>query len=274
MDADEGVDDTNGLEPEEPPVERSYFIAESIDFTGNGCENDDVNDVTSTLRDKLDSEGWSGTRAVDGQTTPTDFIDASLQPFGLDYVASDAVSFAVYAGHGFMDQIQWGTADDDPAISPSRRCSTFLSSDVRLGARSGGWAKNVALLTSCTGRLACYESSLGQSDATQMMAFNNSPVIWGNAARRFYRKSGRMPNRDAWIRAMDNRPGIGKNSPVVYTRGGGRDEVLEIHQSARLSEISEIPRTQDTTWYAYTWVDHGLGDSCEPLLGSCVGVDD
>ncbi|MEM9457609.1 MAG: hypothetical protein AAGF11_25750 [Myxococcota bacterium] len=233
--------------------------------------------MTRSLQRQLDEDGWSGTRATDGQTTPSDFIDPVKQTYGLDPTRGDAVSLAVYAGHGWMDQLQWGTSDNTPGVASLRQCNAFFSADIRLGAMSGGWAKALALLTSCTGRLACYESTLATSDVTQVFAFNNSPRIWNNAARRFYRKSKRMPNRDAWIKAMDNRPGVGRNSPVVYSRGPSRDEVLQIHQSARLSEINKTPSHQGTRWYAYTWIDRGLDGSCTPLttrLGvDCIGVD-
>jgi hypothetical protein len=273
-DEDSALDDTQGSEAPPPPA-KSYFIAESMDFTSNGCENTDVNDVTSSLQSALDDDGWQGARVTEGQTRPLDFIDAALLPFGEDDTKSDAASLAVYAGHGFMDQIDWGTQDDSPTVEPpKKRCRAVFSNDIRLGSMTGGWAKAVALLTSCTGRLACYESSLATSDATQVFAFDNSPSIWGNAARRFYRKSDTMPNRDAWISAMDNRPGLGKNSPVVYTRATSKEEVLQIHQSARLAEIDEIPSEQATTWYAYTWVDHGLRGSCDPVPNDCIGVDD
>ena len=271
-DPDSGLDDTSGTDV--VPPARSYFIAESTDFTGNDCENADVNEVTASLRQELDDEGWVGTRATNGQTRPLDFIDPVKRDFGQDHTKSDAVSLAVFAGHGWMDRIQWGTQDDTPTVEPpEKRCRALFSEDIRLGAMSGGWARAVAVIASCTGRLACYESTLGTNDVTQVFAFNNSPSIRGNQMRRFYRKSNRMPNRDAWLAAMDNRPGFGKNSPVVYTRGTGRDEVLQTHRQARLSEIEEIPGEGGTTWYAYSWVDHGLEGSCTPLQNSCVGVD-
>lgn len=106
------------------------------------------------------------------------------------------------------------------------------------------------------------------SDATQILAFNNSPYIWHRAAKRFYRKSKRMANRYAWIRSMDN-GSITKNSPITYTRGTNLEDALAIHRSARLAEIEDIPSTADTTWYAYTWVDHGLHRSCARIPDEC-----
>lgn len=41
---------------------KRYYIDESTDFTGNGCQNADLNDVTSSLRETLDDNGWSGSR--------------------------------------------------------------------------------------------------------------------------------------------------------------------------------------------------------------------
>ncbi|MCX4244408.1 hypothetical protein [Paraliomyxa miuraensis] len=265
-----GVDET-GVDP---PAERSFFIAESMDFTNNGCIGTDVNDVTSTFRDALIDDGWVGTHAVEGQTAPSHFIDPMKKPFGLDAWAGDSTPLAVYAGHGWMDFIHWGTADDSPGVPRNKRCKVKFSDDVRLGAMAGGWAKAVVLMTSCTGRLACYESSLATSDTTQTFAFNNSPRIWGNAARWFYRKSKHMANRYAWLEAMDDRPGLGKNSPVVYTRAMNRPDALAIHRAARLADIELIPSANGTTWYAYTWVDHGLRGKCSPVPEECEGVDD
>ncbi|MCX4241018.1 hypothetical protein [Paraliomyxa miuraensis] len=275
-DVDSGLDDTQGTETP-PPAAKSYFIAESMDFTGNDCSNTDVNEVSASLRAELDDDGWVGTRLTEGDTRPSDFIDADKRPFGEDHLKSDAVSLAVYAGHGWMDKIQWGTQDDAPTVEPpEKRCRAWFSEDIRLGSMAGGWAKAVALLTSCTGNLGCYESSLATSSATQIFAFNNSPLLWSNASGRFYRKSDHMSNRNAWITAMDNRPGQGKNSPVVYTRGTSEEQAIQIHRTARLSQIEQIPSDQATTWYAYTWVDHGLHGSCTPKMGDedCVPVDD
>lgn len=270
MQEDGGIDDLGFV----PPLDHSYFIAESMDFSGNGCENEDVNEVTRSLRDALARDGWAGTRVTEGNTTPSDFIDPLKHDFGLDPEAGDSALLSVYAGHGWMNSLQWGAADVTPNLAPYRDCRAFLASDVRLGTMSGGWARAVVLLTSCTGRLACYESSLATSNVTQTFAFNNSPMIWSNAARRFYRKSKRMANRHAWIKTMEDRPGLGKNSPVVYTRATSRQDALDIHHSARLAMIEQIPSTQRTTWYAYTWVDHGLRGSCVPLPDTCTGVDD
>lgn len=270
MAEDGGTDDPGFV----PPLVHSYFIAESTDFTGNGCENHDVNVVTRTLRDALAQDGWVGIRVTEANTTPSDFIDPVKQPFGLDPEAGDSALLSVYAGHGYMDKLQWGTADTSPGLAKYRDCIAYFAQDMRLGALSGGWARVVLLLTSCSGRLACYKSMLGTSNATQTFAFNNSPSIWNNAARRFYRKSKHMANRLAWIKAMDDSPGLGANSPVVYTRATSRKEALRIHASARLSRLEEIPHIDRTTWFAYTWVDHGLRGTCIPLLEECRGVDD
>lgn len=273
--ADDGVDDTSDVESPSPPPAQSYFIAESMDFSGNGCEESNVNEVTESLRNELDDDGWVGTRVTEELARPADFIDDTTKSFGRDHITSDAASFAVYAGHGGIDQMKWGTRDDTPGVWSNRRCSIIPSRDLRLGSLSGGWAKAVALLTSCNGRLACYESSLSHSDATQLFAFNNSPIIWGNAARRFYRGSEPLTNRIAWIAAMEDRPGFSRNSPVVYTRGTSEEQVLQIHDTARLSSIDETPSSAGTGWYAYTWVDRGLLEKCAiSPRDDCVGVDD
>lgn len=267
--ADAGLDDTGFA----PPLDHSYFIAESTDFSGNGCENQDLNEVTRTLRDALARDGWVGTRVTGGDTTPSDFIDQHKHRFGLDPDAGDSARLSVYAGHGGMNVMQWGARDTTPGVPSRWQCLARFKEDVRLGAMAGGWARAVLLLTSCTGRLDCYRRTLATSDVTQVFAFNNSPIIWNSAARRFYRKSKHMANRHAWIAAMDDRPGIGQNSPVVYTRGTSFQETFAIHNSARLSEIEQIPDANGTTWFVYTWIDHGLRGSCMPLAEVCTGDD-
>src|SRR5882757_7363484 len=75
----------------------NYWIDESTDFTGNGCENADLNDVTSSLRSRLDADGWTGTRWSNANAWPEDFIERDLG--GIDHVAGDASTLSVYAGH-------------------------------------------------------------------------------------------------------------------------------------------------------------------------------
>ena len=149
------------VEPEEP-AERSYFIAESMDYTDNGCTNvDDLNDVTSSLRAALSHDGWSGTRMTEAMTVPADFIDSFSQDHGRDDMAADSMRLSVYAGHGYMNSISWGTRDPNPELSQEQGCRARFSDGVRLGRMAGGWARIVLFMTSCTGNLECYESSRG-----------------------------------------------------------------------------------------------------------------
>src|SRR4051794_7537075 len=78
-----------------PPAfaQATYYIDESTDFTGNGCQNKDLNDVTSSLRGALDATGWSGSRFVNALAWPQDFIESCSSSFGaggLDDIFADS----------------------------------------------------------------------------------------------------------------------------------------------------------------------------------------
>jgi hypothetical protein len=242
----EGPASDSGYVDLDPPADHSYFIAESMAYRHEGCWNtNDLNNVTETLQSVLDADGWTGVRMLDGETTPADFIDSFLDALGADAEAGDSALLSVYAGHGDRNLLGWGTPDPTPGFR--QECGAKFSRDIRLGRMAGGWARVVLLMASCTGSLDCYESSIAASDTTQALAFVNSPTIWHNAARRFYRNSKYMSNRYAWIRTMDN-GGAWKNSPITYTRARSLGAALEIHRSARLSKIEDIPSMNGTTW--------------------------
>jgi Family of unknown function (DUF6345) len=91
----------------------TYYIDESTDFTGNGCENADLNDVTSSLQDVFDAFGYTGDRFINQSAWPHDFVEACSSSFGsggLDITYADDASIAVYAGHGNTGFAQWGFA--------------------------------------------------------------------------------------------------------------------------------------------------------------------
>lgn len=51
-----------------PGLSSDYLIAESTDFTGNGCENTNLNNITSSFEDALLDDGWTGNRHANGNT--------------------------------------------------------------------------------------------------------------------------------------------------------------------------------------------------------------
>lgn len=58
--------------------QKTYYIDESTDFSGNGCENAGLNDVTSSLRSSLDSNGWSGQRWTNANAWPQDYYESTM----------------------------------------------------------------------------------------------------------------------------------------------------------------------------------------------------
>ena len=87
---------------------KTYFIDESTDFTGNGCQNTDLNDVTSYMKAQLDFWGFSGNRYTNANAWPKDFVEACSSSYwfggfgtdGIDSTAADSKILSVYAGHG------------------------------------------------------------------------------------------------------------------------------------------------------------------------------
>jgi hypothetical protein len=66
---------------------KTYYIEESTDYTGNGCQDDNVNTLSASLRTGLDNAGWSGQRWVNADAWPQDFQEAcssDYEPGGLD----------------------------------------------------------------------------------------------------------------------------------------------------------------------------------------------
>src|SRR5262249_48725482 len=91
-----------------------FYIDESTDFTGNGCDAPgaaELNDVTSQLRDALVADSHSGHRFVNSLAWPQDFMEACSDSFGSDGsddVFADTAPLAVYAGHGNKGLLAWG----------------------------------------------------------------------------------------------------------------------------------------------------------------------
>src|SRR5262245_44890333 len=90
-------------------AQKTYYIDESTDFTGNGCENADLNDVTSSLRSSLNSNGWSGQRFTNINAWPQDYMEQTIAGLsGVDNVFGDNALLSVYAGHGNRGLLQFG----------------------------------------------------------------------------------------------------------------------------------------------------------------------
>ncbi|HEX9942130.1 MAG TPA: hypothetical protein VGG03_08945 [Thermoanaerobaculia bacterium] len=244
----------------------TFYIDESLDFSGNGCQNADLNDVTSQLCDALRSAGWAGTRWVDANAWPQDFIESCSPLYGaggLDSIYADAALLSVYAGHGNKGLLQWGYPRDGV-------CTIDFSKNMRLGAMSGAASGFGIYITSCTLHTSSLVDGGNWQWLRQQFGYHNSPSVHGDGAKNFFNGTGSKSNKNSWLGAMEDRPGwfTGDNSPIVVSYGATASEALAVHNDAALKrQIYTSPRPggpgcgggQPLFYYVYTFYDHGDG---------------
>lgn len=260
----------------------TFYIAETVHFLGvpEGCDNDDVNDVTSELRDWMVADGWSGVRLLNGQSTPYDFIDGNRVPGGRDWEHADSARVTVYASHGNINRQQWGRPGQTPPGFPDL-CGVNIRDEFGLGRLGGNASAAVIHATSCTGSTANDNLPInlgGASEIGQHFGWHNSPALDRYVLARFFVDTGpsdfepndsvdaiAISNRESFLSNGQARPGLAKNSPVVFTTGRTVTEVTERHYGARMAEgvgLDEvIPEPQSPDIYNYGWVDNG-GFTC------------
>lgn len=207
-------------------AQRSYWIDESTDFTGNGCPNTDLNNVTSSLRNRLNATGWGGTRWSNSNAWPEDFIEGNFG--GIDGTTTDSRLLAVYAGHGNRGLIQFG-------FRRGGRCIDRMPVDMRLGAQQGNRAGYAMWVTSCTVHADSFSNHFNQR-IRQTFGYHNSPPVGNNQPRSFYNATNGLRNSRAWIEEMEDRPGwfTGDNSPVALTFGLSAAHCRTVRDNARL----------------------------------------
>jgi len=229
---------------------KNYWIDESTDYTGNGCENTDLNDVTSSLRSRLSADGWTGTRWTNINAWPEDFIEQDLG--GIDHVAGDSRTLSVYAGHGNRGLIQFG-------YRRGGRCTVSFPVDTRLGTQGGDNAVYAMWLTSCTVHLDALSRHFNQQ-IRQTFGYHNSPSIKDDQPRDFYEETDDLRNERAWIEEMEDRPGwfTGDNSPITLTFGVSASHCNWVRGYARLRDgrlLYDAP--QPHTYYIYYMYNNG-----------------
>jgi len=229
---------------------KNYWIDESTDFTGNGCENSDLNNVTSSLRNRLESDGWSGTRWSNQNAWPEDFIEQNLG--GIDHVAGDSQTLSVYAGHGNRALIQFG-------FQRNGRCTVSFPPSTRLGRQGGDDAVYAMWVTSCTVNLDSLSRHFDQ-EIRQTFGYHNSPSVKDNQPREFYKETDDLRNERAWIEEMEDRPGwfTGDNSPIALTFGLDQSHCGWVQDTAKLRDgVLLYDAPQPDTWYCYLMFDNG-----------------
>jgi hypothetical protein len=228
----------------------NYWIDESTDFTGNGCENADLNDVTSSLRDRLNADGWTGTRWSNANAWPEDFIEQNIG--GGDHLAGDSQTLTVYAGHGNRGLIQFG-------FRRNNRCIVRHRNDMRLGTQGGDNAAYAMWVTSCTVNTDSLNNHFDQQ-IRQTFGYHNSPSVGDDQPRDFYEETDDLRNSRAWIEEMEDRPGwfTGDNSPIALTFGVDPSHCDWVANTARLRDRSLLfDALEPHSRYCYTMFDHG-----------------
>lgn len=232
---------------------KRYFIDESTDFTGNGCSNADLNDVTSSLRTCLNDSGWTGNRYTNASAWPQDFYEQTLAGLaGLDNLYGDTKTLAVYAGHGNRALLQFG-------FQRSGRCLVTLDTQARLGTLAGDDAAYAMYVTSCTINLDSLSRHFDQQ-IRQSFGYHNSPPVKDDQPRDFFEETDDLDNAHAWIEEMEDRPGwfTGDNSPITLTLGQGSSHCDWVRNTAKLRAgtlLSDAP--QPHSWYCWIMYDHG-----------------
>lgn len=208
---------------------KGFYIDETTDFTGNGCENADLNDVTSSLQTSLVNNGWTGLRYTDRNAWPQDFIEQTFGGMnGLDQLYGDTRTLAVYAGHGNRALIQFG-------FMRLNRCVVTLDSDSRLGTLAGDRAEYAMYITSCTLNLDSLRRHLN-NQIRQSFGYHNSPTVKDDQPRDFFEATNNLDNAHAWITEMEDKVGwfTGDNSPMVLTTGANPNDCVAVRNAARL----------------------------------------
>lgn len=259
-----GTDDTGaGTGGEMADEYRRYFIGESVTFDGGGtCNNTELNTITSTLRDELDDAGWEGLRFVGANSWAEDFQDPSTNPLGLDGVYGDTARLAMYAGHGNVGLLQWGTP------SGNGTCQMSIPQNARLGTLAGNRTAAMMFMTSCTLRTDALAQTLIANASRQFFGYHNSPYIGYDEPRKvFKRTADGQSTTNAWLDEMEQNADVGKNSPVVVTFGTSPQDAYSHHQSTNLASgeglITNVGEPADN--FIFTWYNNG----CTPGCGNC-----
>ena len=236
-------------------AQKRYFIDESTDFTGNGCENTDLNTVTSSLRSALDANGWTGTRFTNANAFPHDFVESTLAGLnGLDSGFGDNALFTIYAGHGNRARVQFG-------FRRNNRCRVLLDTEARLGRLGGNRAAYAMWVTSCTLHLDSLNRNFSH-EIRQQFGYHNSPSVKDDQPRDFFNATDSDTNARAWIEEMEDRPGwfTGDNSPLALTHGLDSSHCAFVRDTARLRN-GNLLATAPEPWGWFCWImyDHGDG---------------
>jgi len=240
-------------------AQKAYYIDESTDFSGNGCENADLNDVTSSLRSSLNANGWSGQRFTNSNAWPQDYYESTIAGLsGVDNLYGDNSLLTVYAGHGNRALLQFG-------FKRNNRCLVRLGpsgtnpTQARLGLLGGNKAAYAMWVTSCTLNVDSLDRNFSHQ-IRQQFGYHNSPSVKDDQPRDFFEETSGTTNANAWIEEMEDRPGwfTGDNSPIALTHGLDSGHCAWVRDTAKLrggSLLSTAP--EPWQWFCWIMYDHG-----------------
>lgn len=243
---------------------QDFLLEEGLDFTGNGCESTDLNDVTGQLHSALLSDSRTGQRYVNGNAWPQDFIEACSSNYGtngLDNSYADARRLSVYAGHGHISTLFFSHVR-------SGRCVVGLDGNMRLGRMAGASSVYAMYATSCTLNLGNLSNTAGNQLLRQQFGFHNSPIIANDDLGEFYRETNPASNRTSWLDNLEDRPGwfTGDNSPLVRSAGENQTTASSTHNNFYFRGAFWQPAMTGASvchqglpyhyWY-YTYINHG-----------------
>ncbi len=212
----------------EARASKNYTIEESTDYTGNGCEDNNVNTVTSSLRTALNNDGWSGYRWVNSNSWPQDLQESCSDAYGeggLDGTYGDVRSLTVFAGHSDHAGLKFGYKRDG-------KCWTDFSPEMRLGTLDGSETA-VAIYLGCDAMdVSTLPSHANHNWARQQLGFNNGISIGSNEPRDFYNATDGSTNADEWLSQMDG----DDREPVAVAYGSSEANCWDVHDDASLAD--------------------------------------
>jgi len=222
-------------------AQKTFHISEVTDFTGNGCEfPPDLNTVTQSLRNSLETFGWTGTRHLNPAAFPQDFQEscsATFGPGGLDASEADTKTLTIYAGHGAaapnLGKMIFGFPHDG-VCTVRFQDAPMTTGIMRLGSMSGAAAGYGMWLTSCSLEQTSWTTQANFQWLRQNFGYHNSPTIGKDTPKQFFFDTELLTNRNSWLVDMEDRPGLftGENSPVVITYGSDPSDCFGVRDTA------------------------------------------
>lgn len=118
-----------------------------------------------------------------------------------------------------------------------------------LGQMAGAGSGFAVWLTSCTLRDGTFPNNANFQWLNQQFAYHNSPSIGDNTPREWYDDIDPKSNKQAWLDAMEDKPGLvtGDNSPIVLSHGTTSSGCLSMHNNKMLKRQILTPMGGATT---------------------------